>query len=227
MSESLGSNSKKSLIYENSLSSPRDIEGFVMEGKGLASFPAGRLRLEHQLPPEEGQVANIVLWCPDKFPDCIEVSWDFWPVQEPGLCIMFFAAKGVAGQSIFDTKSRDGIYEQYHHGDVNMLHLSYFRRKEIDERSFHTCNLRKSYGFHLVAQGADPIPSVIAAQGPYHMRLHKRENDVLFWINHLLVLSWTDDGKSFGPPLADGWIGFRQCSPLIAEYGNLKVYRLS
>ncbi|WP_326116551.1 DUF1961 family protein [Paenibacillus alginolyticus] len=51
------------------------------------------------------------------------------------------------------------------------------------ERSFHTCNLRKSYGFHLVSQGGDPIPSVSDAKGPYRMKLFKSERDILFAIN--------------------------------------------
>jgi hypothetical protein len=49
-------------------------------------------------------------------------------------------------------------------------HASYFRRKNVElERTFHTCNLRKSAGFHLVAQGGDPIPLVINAIEPYRI----------------------------------------------------------
>ena len=72
--------------------------------------------------------------------------------------MMFFAAQGRNGENLFDPQlqKRTGEYIQYHHGDINAFHVSYFRRKEPDERAFHTCNLRKSYGFYLVCQGADP-----------------------------------------------------------------------
>lgn len=214
------------LIYENPLSNPKDIEGFRLEGSAAITFPRGRMRMENLLNPSEGQKANFVLWCPEDFPGRIRITWDFWPIYEPGLCILFFAAKGIGGQSIFDPslKKRTGEYEQYHHGDINAYHISYFRRKWEDERRFHTCNLRKSYGFHLVAQGADPIPSLPDAQGPYSLELIKDEGDISFYINDLLVLHWRDDGKTYGPVLQDGKIGFRQMAPLIAEYANLRVY---
>ena len=114
----------------------------------------------------------------------------------------------------------------YHHGDLNALHISYFRRKHPSERAFHTCNLRKSFGFHMVAQGADPLPGVADAQPPYHVRLIKAGPHVQFAINELTVLDWTDDGTSYGPVLEGGKIGFRQMAPLIAEYANLKVCRV-
>ncbi|MCG8373147.1 MAG: YesU family protein, partial [Balneolales bacterium] len=137
---------------------------------------------------------------------------------------IFFAAKGVNGEDLFDTSlnKRNGIYPQYHSGDINTYHLSYFRRKHPQERAFHTCNLRKSKGFELVAMGADPIPSVVDALPPYKISLTKFRNRITFSINQLDVLSWTDDQT----PLTNGKIGFRQMAPLIAEYQNLNVYAL-
>jgi hypothetical protein len=161
------------------------------------------------------------------------ISWDFWPIREPGLCIVFFAATArrdlfaASNGDLFSPalKARTGEYEHYHHGEIDALHLSYFRRRWPQERAFHTCNLRKSYGFHMVAQGADPIPPVADANPPYRIELTKRGPLVAFSINGLPVLRWTDDG-SLGPPLAGGKIGFRQMAPLIAEYANLTVCRL-
>ncbi|MDF2648503.1 MAG: hypothetical protein K0Q73_4308, partial [Paenibacillus sp.] len=133
------------------------------------------------------------------------------------------------GEDLFDSRLsvRTGVYDQYHHGDIDAFHVSYFRRKEEEERSFHTCNLRKSYGFHLVSQGGDPIPSVTDAKGPYRMKLFKWGSEILFAINDLTVLHWTDNGKTCGKPLTGGKIGFRQMAPLIAEYANLTVYSIS
>jgi hypothetical protein len=218
----------KQLIYENRLASADDVKHFRMEGEAAVSFPLNRMRMENKLDPELGQKANFVFWCPVDFPDHIAISWDFWPIREPGLCILFFAATGIHGEDLFDPRLavRTGIYSQYHSGDINAYHVSYFRRKEKDERTFHTCNLRKSRGFHLVAQGADPIPSVGDAEGPYNIKVFKYGGEILFAINDLTVFHWIDDGVAYGKPLGGGKIGFRQLSPLIAEYANLKVHAI-
>lgn len=214
------------LIYENPLSSPKNVERFRMEGDAAVTFPLGRMRLEATRDEGEGQQANFVFWCPETFPADIAVEWDFWPVREPGLCILFFAAIGANGEDLFDPRlsSRSGPYDQYHHGDIHAFHVSYFRRKWAEERRLHTCNLRKSYGFHLVAQGADPIPSVTDAFGPYRIRVVKLDAIVSLSIQEVPIFTWEDDGATYGPRLQVGKIGFRQMAPLIAEYANLKVY---
>lgn len=219
---------KSELIYENPLASENDIRDFVLEGSAVTSFPQGRLRLENALSASEGQKANYVLWCEKDFPADVYIEWNFWPVKEPGLAILFFAAKGKNGEDLFDPSLavRTGEYPLYHHGDINAFHVSYFRRKEEDERAFHTCNLRKSYGFHLVAQGGDPIPDVADAKGPYKAAVLKYKNEVRFFVNDLETFCFVDDGKTYGPLLKDGKIGFRQLAPMIGEYADLKVYAL-
>jgi hypothetical protein len=216
------------LIYENALAQEADVGAFVMEGQAAISFPQGRMRMENVMDPQLGQQANFVYWCPMDFPDSVAITWDFWPIREPGLCMLFFAAAGSLGEDLFAASlaQRSGSYVQYHHGDMHAYHVSYFRRKEAGERSFHTCNLRKSYGLHLVAQGGDPIPSAVDAAGPYRIQLVKRAEDIAFYINDLLIFRWRDDGVTFGERLKAGKIGFRQLAPMIAEYANLKVYKL-
>jgi len=213
-----------SVIYENNLECPDDIKDFIMEGEAIITFPNNRLRMENKLSPEEGQASNYVFWCPIDFPDSVVYTWDFYPISEPGLAMFFFSAKGRNNEDIFDIslKPRDGQYAQYHSSDINAFHASYFRRKYESERSFHTCNLRKSCGFHLVAQGADPIPSVEDAISPYKIKVIKDKKDVKFYVNDLLIYHFTDDGAI----LAGGKIGFRQMAPLIAEYSSFKVTAL-
>lgn len=214
------------LLYHNSLTCTSDIEGYIMEGISRISFPNQRMRMENMIDPDEGQKANFVLWCPEDFPSDFMAQWDFWPIKEPGLCIFFFGAKGRNGEDIFHPSlaKRSGEYNMYHHGDINAFHISYFRRKWPDERSFHLCNLRKSYGFHLVAQGADPLPAVEDVQGPYQICVVKDGTRVVFYINELEIFSWVDDGQTFGAFLEGGKIGFRQMAPLVAEYADLRVY---
>ncbi len=223
-----GIEKEKILVYENPLQCEEDIKDFVLEGSAAISFPQGRMRLENKLSAKEGQKANYVLWCPEDFPSDIYIEWKFTPIREPGLCILFFAAKGKDGKDLFDPSfaKRTGEYVQYHHGEMDGFHVSYFRRKEADERRFHTCNLRKSYGFHLTAQGGDPIPNVSDVTSSYTLSVLKHEKDVYFFIEDLEIFHFHDDGKTYGPLLQGGKIGFRQLAPLIGEYEDLKVYEI-
>jgi hypothetical protein len=215
-------------LYENPLTDPTDVVGFKLEGDAAVTFPQGRMRMENRRDHGEGQASNFVYWCPKDLPADISVSWDFWPVREPGLCILFFSATGANGQDLFDSglAERHGEYKQYHSSDINALHVSYFRRKYEDERAFHTCNLRKSHGFHLVCQGADPIPSVVDADPPYRIHVIKCGYHVVFSVNDLAIFDWVDDGETYGPLLGGGKIGFRQMAPLIGEYANLVVRKV-
>lgn len=85
-----------------------------------------------------------------------------------------------------------------------------------------------------MAAGADPIPSVKDAVGCYRLTVIKSGPDVEFRIRgpashhpELTVLQWRDDGRSFGPVLGGGRIGFRQMAPLIAEYARLRVVAIT
>lgn len=218
----------KKLIYDNPLSIAEDIESFVLEGQANITFENGYMRMESALPKEQGQKANFVLWCREDFSDNIEITWDFRPLSEPGLAILFLCAKGINGEDIFDAslQKRTGEYPLYHHGDINAFHISYFRRKEADERAFHTCNLRKSYGFYLVSQGADPMPDAVECLEDYHMKAVKKGREVSFYINDLKIFEYEDDGVTYGGLLSGGKIGFRQLAPMAALYRNLKIYSI-
>jgi hypothetical protein len=214
-----------SVIYRNPLATAEDVRNFRLEGSASATFPNRRLRLENRLDDSLGQKSNFVFWFDAVLPASFAASWDFWPVREPGLCMVLFAARSRQGGDIFHRglKTRTGEYAQYHHGDIDLLHLSYFRRKAASERAFHVCNLRKSYGFTLVAEGADPLPSVADASPPYRIELIKSGPVVAFFINRMPVLRWHDDGMSHGRVLSDGRFAFRQMAPLVGEYSNFVV----
>ena len=216
------------LLYENPLDSPECVRDWTAEGSLIATFPGGRMRLENALDPELGQAANFLFWCPVVFPAEIRISWEFRPIREPGLAMLWFAAAGRDARDLFDPAlaPRTGEYRQYHSGDINGYHLSYFRRRLEKERRFHTCNLRKSYGFNLVAQAPDPLPGVADVTGTYRLVLTRSGGTIRFSIDGLDIFHWTDDGSSFGPMLDDGRLGFRQMAPLIADYSNLVVSRM-
>lgn len=218
---------REKLLYKNPLERKCDVEGFVLEGQAQITFENQRLRIRNTMDEALGQAANMVYWCPEYFPDCIEINWDFFPCNDKGLCVFFFAATGRHGEDLFHhtLTPRTGEYDAYHSGDINTLHISYYRRMYEAERAFQVANLRKSYGFHLVAQGADPIPYPEDARPPYHMRVVKYKERVDFYINDLKILDFTDTDE-INPYLQGGKIGFRQMSPFIGEYSQLYIYAI-
>lgn len=214
------------LIYANPLKAAADVAKFKMEGDAKVDFPNGRMQLSALRDAAEGQASNFVFWCPEIFPDHVEISWNFWPLKEPGLCILFFAAGGVNGEHILSPKlkARAGIYDQYTKSDVKALQISYYRRRWEEERAFHLANLRYAPGFELLAQGADPLPDVEDARPPYRIKIRKSEASVAFTINDLPVVNWTGAADRQWP--TGGSIGFRQMAPLVAEYADLEVRRI-
>lgn len=214
------------LIYANPMTSSSDVAKFKMEGDAKVDFPNQRMQLSALRDASEGQASNFVYWCPEVFPDHIEISWNFWPLKEPGLCILFFAAQGQGGEHVLSPtlKPRAGIYDQYTKSDIEALQISYFRRRWEEERAFHLANLRYAPGFELLAQGADPLPDVEDAKPPYRIRIRKSGRQVVFTINDLPVLNWTGANERKWP--TKGSVGFRQMAPLVAEYSDLEVRRL-
>ena len=121
---------KGALIYENSLAREEDLRDFRLEGRAKITFPAGRMLLENAESADLGQKANYVLWCEKDFPADFLLQISFRPVREPGLAMIFFSAAGRSGEDLFSPSlaERTGEYVQYHHGDINAFHLSFFRR---------------------------------------------------------------------------------------------------
>lgn len=216
-------------VYRNALAAPSDLDGWIAEGPVGVEHTDGGMALsstadEAALIAEgRGDHAHFTYWCPEVFGPDLAIAWDFKPLKGSGLAMLFFAATGSTGRDLFDPAlaPRTGHYPQYHSGDVSTLHVSYLRRKWPTERRFHTCNLRKSPGFHLVAQGADPLPGPEDADRHYRARIVKRGNEVSFAIDDLHLFTYHDD-----QPLGGGRIGLRQMSPLVAHYRNLEVQEL-
>lgn len=218
----------KKIIYEKSLISKEDIHDWIAEGEiEIHSTPEG-IQLSNATPEERGDFAHWTFWLPEKFPSNIEIEWEFKPIREPGLCMIFFSALGINGESIFDSKlkERNGYYPQYHSSDINAYHISYFRHKYESERAFRTCNLRKSAGFNFVTQGADPLPPTEDAVDFYKIKVRKNQHHISFYINELCIFEWYDDGQTFGKALNEGYIGFRQMAPMSAIYRNLKIFEI-
>lgn len=215
-------------LYSNAMSAG-SLADWVREGPVTIADGHGGLVLGSSADADEmGDHAHFTLWCPVEFPDGVRISWDYRPVEGQGLAMVFFGAQGSAGRDLFSAElaPRTGFYPQYHSSDITTLHISYQRHKHVSERAFRTANVRKSPGFHLVAQGADPLPNTEDADGFYRMEVRKDGPHVTFSINELKVLEWMDNGGTTGPPVGGGYLGFRQMAPLQAAYRNLMVTSL-
>ena len=207
------------LIYTSPLSGPDDIGDFIVEGRASIDFAEGYMKLSG------GPGSDAFLWCPKFFPADVMIEWEFRPAGQSGFGEMFFAVRAaLKGADIFgsDVAKRDGEYGRYHSGDINAFHVSYYRRSTPEERAFHTCELRKSCGYHLVAEGADPVPDT-SGDAWYRMCIIKRKTQVSFFINDLKILEYDDDGRSFGDLLTGGAVGIRQQADTQAFYRNLTV----
>ncbi len=219
-------------LYENRFSGPEDVADWVVEsrkeGHPVITSHEGRMRLESDV--------HFLLWCPEEFPDKIAVSWEFQPKVDRGLAMFWIAATGANGKDLFDPSlaPRDGSYPQYRSGDINALHVAYFRRNHPREGGFHeinfqTVSLRKSTVLDTgprVAESGDPIPAAQYAIRPYRMQVIKYGPHFRLTINDLVVIDWKD-GAEEALVLEGGKIGFRQMAGLIAEYANLRVNRVS
>jgi len=146
--------------------------------------------------------------------------------------MFWMAATGKGGKDLFDPSlaERHGHYGEYLKGDINALHISYFRRNEfLPEVNFQIVTLRKTTVNNSgprMATGPDPIPAIPHVWGPFRIRVIKYGPHFRFSVNGLSVLEWKDEGKN-ASVFKGGKIGFRQMRGLIADYSNLKVQRVT
>jgi hypothetical protein len=212
-------------VYETSFESEEVLKGWRLEGGKRMSISDCCLVLESD-PSKKNKdgkcIDHLVCWLAKELPDDFLIEFTVRPAnRKEGLNIVFFSARGLQGESIFDAnlKPRDGTYRQYHSGDLNGYHISYWAAGR------GTANLRKSKGFHLVAEGKDLVYDA-PAEAFQTIRVYMRGGKIRLTVDDVLALTWDDDGKNNGP-YQSGWFGLRQMGHTHrCEYGHVKVYRL-
>lgn len=213
---------KGKLLYQNNLSQEIDLKGWVMEGPGKIEFKSGWMHMYS--PNEEG---HHVYWCPTDFPGNFIAEWEAQDQEiDAGLCIVFFAAKGLKGQSIFDTllpKRTLGTFSDYTKGAMNNYHISYYANGR-DNPNRETANLRKNKGFNLVQTGEMGIP--VTSTAVHKVKLVKHEGKILMYVDDRKIIDWTDDGIKYGRILEGGKIGFRQMQWTHFAYKNFNVWEI-
>jgi len=209
-------------VYESSFEDQTALSDWRLEGGKRMSIAEGNLVLESQPTSEDRN--HLVCWLAREIPANFLLEFTVRPKdRKKGLNIVFFNARGVNGESIFapNLQERNGIFKQYHSGDLDNYHVSYW----AGDRGFS--NLRKNYGFYLVSSGKDYIiegePSDFQT-----VQIYKRAEKIRVMVDGLVALAFDDDGKTFGPVHKhSGWIGLRQMGhTLRCEYEYVKIYKL-
>ena len=211
---------KGKLLYDNSLSTSEKVNDWILEGPAKIEFKNNWMHIFS--PNEEG---HHVFWCPIDFPGNFIAEWEVKNQEiDAGLCIIFFAAKGLKGESIFDAsmpKRTLGTFTDYTKGSMNDYHISYYANGR-DNPNRETANLRKNKGFNLVQTGEIGIP--VQSTAIHKMKLIKQEGKILMYIDDRKIIDWIDDGTKYGKILQDGKIGFRQMQWTHFAYRNFKVW---
>jgi hypothetical protein len=211
---------KGKLIYANNFSTEADIKDWIMEGPGKIEFINKAMHM-YSL-NEEG---HHVFWCPKDFPKSFIAEWNAQNFEpDAGLCIIFFGAKGLNNESIFDSsmpKRTTGVFTDYTKGAMNCYHISYYANAKDDPHR-ETANLRKNKGFNLVLTGQKGIP--IESTLKHHVVLIKDEGHIQMFVDDNKIIDWQDDGVKYGKVIEDGKIGFRQMRWTNFSYDNFKVW---
>lgn len=211
-------------VYTTSFDDPNELTQWKLEGGKRAAIEDGNLILE-STPPVEGEESDhLVFWRDQVFPADFLLEFTFRPQsREKGLAIVFFNARGIQGEGIFEPvlKPRHGVFKQYHSSDLNCYHISYWAGAR------GTANIRKNAGFNLVATGPDLVSPGPAGEFQ-KIRVYKKGGLIRLIIDDVISAAWDDDGTIGGPiHTHDGWIGLRQMEHAVrGEYGEFAVYPL-
>ena len=206
-------------VYQTAFNDPAELKNWKLEGGRRASLEHGRLVLENA-----DQDDHLVCWLKTEAPADFLLEFSVRPQnRKEGLNIVFFNARGARGESVFDPalKPRNGTFRQYHSGDLNNYHVSYWAPNR------GTVNVRKNAGCHLVATGTDLI-SGAPADAFQVIRLYKRGGKIRLMVGDIIAVAFDDDGKANGPVWThSGWIALRQMGHTArCEYEHLKIFPL-
>lgn len=207
-------------VYESSFDDPAALNDWKLEGGKRMSVAGGNLVLE-----SGGRNNHLVCWLRKEAPADFLLEFTFRPQnRREGLNIVFFNARGLKGESVFDPAlaPRDGTFDQYHSGDLDSYHVSYWAAGR------DTAHIRKNKGFHLVARGKDLVTPA-PADAFQTIRVYKRGARIRMAVDDVVAVAYDDDGKTYGPVHTHaGWIGLRQMGHGVrGEYGQVRLFPLT
>ena len=213
---------KKNLFYENKFANSSDINGWLLEGEAEVLIKDSWLEMY-----SPDQKAHHVFWCPKELPSDFMAEWELQNINpDAGLCIVFFAAKGINGKDVMHPSliKRNGVFRQYTQSDLNNYHISYYANNpKKPNRPF--AHIRKNKGFVTVQYGEQGIPA--SSTFVHKVNLVKKENHITMTIDGREIINWKDDGNKYGPILQEGKFAFRQMQWSHFRYRNFKVWNIN
>ena len=213
---------KINLFYENKFSNSSDINDWLLEGEAEVFIKDSWLEMY-----SPDQKAHHVFWCPKELPSNFMAEWELQNLNpDAGLCIVFFAAKGVDGKDVMhpSLKKRTGVFRQYTQSDLNNYHISYYANNpKKPNRPF--AHIRKNKGFVTVQYGEQGIPA--SSTFVHKVNLVKKENQITMTIDGREIINWKDDENKYGLVLQEGKFAFRQMQWSHFRYRNFKVWNIN
>ena len=203
------------LLYSNPMSTLDDTKDWIMEGRGKTECKDSWTQIY-----SPGEKGHHVLWCPVEFPASFIAEWEVQNLHpKAGLCIVFFAAKGIDGENIFapSLPKRDGRFKGYINGAIHNYHISYYANGK-NQPGRETANLRKNPGFHKVQKGEVGIAT--NSLEIHTIQLVKQEGHIQLFIDKRKVIDWQDHGEAW----TGGKMGFRQMKWTRFAYRNFNVW---
>ncbi len=213
------------LLYASNLDNESRINDWILEGPGKISFEEGRMIMTSEKPDSEEGHFNV--WCPMDIPDSFILEWEYEPLRDLGFNHIFFSAKGLNGEDIFDPAlpERDGTFGQYLNGAIHNYFIAYYAHlpNNVYGRTFGY--LQKNPNFYMLNHGPTAIPP--GGEGIYKLQLIKSGEHIQLSSNGKVCIDYTDnDTERFGAALSGGKIGFRQMSQSIGAYSNFRIWKL-
>ena len=205
------------VIYQNSFDGPLNKAEWRLEGPATMKAEDGRLVVRNS--------DHVTFWLKKKCPRDFVAAWDFQPSQLEGLAIVFIACDGLRGKDLFDPalRKRTGQFNQYTRGDVRSYHFSYYAGTR------GSANARKNPGLFMVGMCRDIISEDLKAgkKGPWRVAVARRGSRIDVSVDKQRLITFIDDGKTWGPAHGSGYLGLRQMkrSKLI-RYDNLVIREL-
>jgi hypothetical protein len=198
----------------------KDLSNWVSEGPNSVEVKDGKLAIA----TKEGAPAGQYVWFKKDLPADFRLEFDFTPKSPSGFFLLFFCAKGIAGEDILSEKLMKEYttlkdFKKYTIGPVNCYHISYRRNEKAD------CNLRKNTGKHLLSNST--VEQVIPANKTAHVVLTKQGGHITLTVDGVSFMDFTDDGKLNGGIYGVGKFGIRQVYESEGQYDNFKVFDLT
>lgn len=160
---------------------------------------------------------HLQFWNKREHPENFLIRLKFQPANANPLHMISFCARGIGGESIFDTKlaPRYGLGGQYMSGDLTNYRISYWSGPR------GTAHMRRAPGRKLASQNLGDLPRY-ALNREVQLEVVSWKGRTVFKCDGESVIDWTDDD-----PLVDGFFSIRLMAAAKGWYDDYEVYELN